>query len=761
MADRKGAEGSRHQAHRAGLAVAEATAWPFADVRAFRGGGTQTDTSILEPGLARRLTQLGASERADTLAAHVWVPNEQLDKFLVRSARRLLESHGEVAYLVPDHDNPGEEILRWRWMSLVLPPDLLVAAADLSGSSSRVQLLDPTLHILQRTAHLHMHATAVVPFTTIWTGIGETMDLSKVRSCPEGFFGRREWQAWLRRAFVARHVLSWWMRYGLEHIKEVVRHHPHVKHAVGDLKVGRLRDRSVLLEADLDGFVRWVEYRRRRHVRSARDRASEHQGLAFNRRCLAYLNLDRGTHHERFRTLWVQMTRVRVLLYRHLVHDPAHCGLDSFATRFDRLHEYLTDRIEDDVTRIVGQEPGLRVDSIELRKAPGGVSKLKSLHDKSRESLQKRFPRRQRRPRITWILHFIRDQGASQGLRGQVARHYQTAWSLAAAIRQRPEFLRSIRGLDVASRELRGPLWAVAAPLHYVREESRRVAARHGGKIRPLRLTVHAGEDFRHLLTGLRAVHEPFWWEIMQRGDRLGHALALGWDPYLWCSKHPEVLQPRSERMLDLAWLLDFVARRRLESVSAGMLEAARQELQRHVRKWDRDAHISDFLALARSLGRPRLWAAIDAPYWDPSRFKHGPWHLCGRLLELQGRETGMVTVRTEGEAGILLVLRDELARLFARWRVPIEINPSSNLLIGDFAHPVSQPLFHLDPFDRKEDRGLVLTLSADDPVSFATTLADEFAYAWAGLVVGGGEAPAYAQEWLERAARAARRAVF
>ena len=363
------------------------------------------------------------------------------------------------------------------------------------------------------------------------------------------------------------------MRYGFDYVAGVVQRHPHVKHAVGDLMVGRWRNRSVLLEADLDGFVRSVEYHRRCHLRSARDRATENHDLAFIRRCLVYLNLDKKTHHECFRTLWVQMMRVRVLLYRHLVHDPAHCGLDSFAARFDRLHEYLTDRIEDDVTRIAEQEADLQLECIELRKAPGGVSKLKSLHDKSKETRHKSFrrkrgssnfvivqgsrirrgdesvlihslPKRPWGPRITWILHFIRDQGASQGLKVQVARHYQTAWSLAAAIRQRPEFLRSIRGLDVASRELRGPLWAVAAPLHYVREESRLVAARHGEKIRPLRLTVHAGEDFRHLLTGLRAVHEPFWWEMMRRGDRLGHALALGWDPYLWCSKHPKYCNP-------------------------------------------------------------------------------------------------------------------------------------------------------------------------------------------------------------------------
>ena len=130
-------------------------------------------------------------------------------------------------------------------------------------------------------------------------------------------------------------------------------------------------------------------------------------------------------------------------------------------------------------------------------------------------------------------------------------------------------------------------------------------------------------------------------------------------------------------------------------------------------------------------------------------------------VLARYGKLDDLVTVQTQGSADLLLLLRDELARLLARWRTPIEINPSSNLLVGDLSHPLAQPLFHLDPFDRQEDRGLVLTLSADDPVCFSTSLADEFAYAWAGLVVGSGESPTYAQEWLERAARAARRAAF
>ena len=66
----------------------------------------------------------------------------------------------------------------------------------------------------------------------------------------------------------------------------------------------------------------------------------------------------------------------------------------------------------------------------------------------------------------------------------------------------------------------------------------------------------------------------------------------------------------------------------------------------------------------------------------------------------------------------------DELAQLLAKWRTPIEINPSSNLLIGRLQYPLEQPLFFLDPLDREEQRGLALTLSADDPVCFATSLA-------------------------------------
>lgn len=46
--------------------------------------------------------------------------------------------------------------------------------------------------------------------------------------------------------------------------------------------------------------------------------------------------------------------------------------------------------------------------------------------------------------------------------------------------------------------------------------------------------TYHAGEDFVHILSGLRMVYEAVHFLGMQSGNRIGHATALGIEPQLW-----------------------------------------------------------------------------------------------------------------------------------------------------------------------------------------------------------------------------------
>jgi hypothetical protein len=762
---------------RVGLARAECIAWPFVDLGAFRRAETKCPDPGRQHDLAARLLALGCAESVGDLSRHIWRPDgkdEKLETYLVRISQQLLEPIGRAFRLKPDRDCPGTEILAWRWMSLALPVDLLVAARDPDPASltNEVNLLDPTLRVLEPTAHLHVHATAAHPFSRVWTALAEDLDLSRVEKAPVGF-SDDEWKPWLRRAFAAQWILDVWMKQGRESALALLDREPYLRHSTRDLCAGTCRFGDRVREASLEALVRMREAKRRsRHLALSAKRPplSGFQSpgppdleVEFARRCLAHLL--RNPDDNSFRTLWVQRTRIRVILYRHLVHDPSQRGLDAFVARFSRINEYAAARLEDEAPAAVWRESGLQLEAIELRGSPSRLSKL--LKERLKSCGNRHVVLDPLRPPTIWVLHFIRDGGKRRdsGAQAVIRRHYRTAQKLVMTLEYEPELLRSVRGIDVASRELSGPLWYLAAPIRHVLDKSRVVASR-GRDLQGLHLTIHAGEDFRHLLGGLRSIHEPFWWDLMHRGDRLGHALAIGLDPKRWCEEHPVVVMPRHERMLDLAWLLSFVSTRRLDGVSARTLFGAQEELSRRLCEWgvEYKGASEDFLELARNLGRPQIWSRINAPHWTDAHFEGDPvLRLLKRLLAARDctSSSELVEVSTEGDWRDLLVVRDELARLLSRWRTPIEVNPSSNLLIGGLTHALDQPLFHLDPMSAEDPRGLVLTLSADDPLCFATTLSDEFAYAWAGMVFGAGIPPGHAQEWLERAARAARRAAF
>ena len=55
---------------------------------------------------------------------------------LVSGARHLLRDDGRQMVLKVDRKEPGREILRWRFVSLAMPPGILVAAASIPGRNA-------------------------------------------------------------------------------------------------------------------------------------------------------------------------------------------------------------------------------------------------------------------------------------------------------------------------------------------------------------------------------------------------------------------------------------------------------------------------------------------------------------------------------------------------------------------------------------------------------------------------------------------------
>ena len=124
--------------------------------------------------------------------------------------------------------------------------------------------------------------------------------------------------------------------------------------------------------------------------------------------------------------------------------------------------------------------------------------------------------------------------------------------------------LRTLRGVDLCTDEAGVPIWVMAPLIRWVRESGQAAAStlRDQGitGVPPLRITVHAGEDFVHLLTGLRRLDDAIQHLDLEESDRIGHGIALGLDPVTWFERVGQVVQTKEERLFDLVWEWDCYA---------------------------------------------------------------------------------------------------------------------------------------------------------------------------------------------------------
>ena len=753
---------------------AEAVAWPLVAPEAFRHASHLIRTEHLLPSFQLRLQQLGLS-RVEEITRWAWRDGDSLTTHLQRHAKRQLYNNGSNMRLQPDYQQPGREILAWRWFSLALPPLLLASAAMPPGvlAPPQIQVLDPTLVPRGPVAYLHLHLGAVYPFELVWSHMASTVRFDDVRDAPAGMSGIKEWRGWLIRALLARRVLA-------DHV-----HHLSalatcpdclgdididVYRALGELMQGRQAGHNARRETRLAQLARKVRFRRNRTIRHVSD-VWHNDPLGgdkvlpeapFMAVSLDYLTDQKRSCDVHYARLWTQYLRVKCMLYRHIVADPAEAGLSTFSRRYKRIDQYVGSGLEKLAPNLSHDEPELDLRAVEVRSAPPtatGICKEKVRRLRETES--------QYKVEMGWVFHFIRDRGHN-GEYPRYARifrsHGEAAWKLERCIQRWPEFLQIIRGLDLASEELKGPLWLALPSLLKLRDVSRH-AARQKPKLQPLRLTLHVGEDFRHIASGLRAIHEPFAWRLIERGDRLGHALALGVDVAEWCKQHPYVLQPRLERILDLAWVLDFVSDPGRPFVDSTIYRLQR-ELSRRLGEWTGEICSWEYgIDLHRLLGKPDTLDRIGYPHAMASP-PSSPKALRLLWMLLYSRScwddaNEIVEISTEPDAALLAQIQQSLASSIARWQVTIEVNPSSNLLIGALKQPLDQPMFRLRPVEPNVPHALPIAISTDDPITFATRLADEYAYAWAGMVVSADVPPTYARQWLDEAADTAWRSRF
>jgi hypothetical protein len=341
----------------------------------------------------------------------------------------------------------------------------------------------------------------------------------------------------------------------------------------------------------------------------------------------------------------------------------------------------------------------------------------------------------------------------------------QEALSFAWVLNHYPLSLEVVRGLDLCTDELGVPNWVLFPLVQYVRQAgeaaSRFLRRVCGLDVPPLNTTVHVGEDFVHLLSGFRRVDEALHYLNLREGDRIGHGLALGVDPRDWARRSGRIPLAREERLFDLVWEWDWYARGGANPPS-GRRHYLGHEILRLASEvfGDVDEHLAPHLLakLVHDLhGVETLCRAgfPDRAPNDPAKTSPDRGlqlliaYLTNREVFRQGREVEWVD--PSGEGDVLAGLQVGLRRKVAGRGVTVEVNPTSNLLIGDLEDLTRHPLWRLRPPRESEEFPPVsVCIGSDDPLTFATNLREEYQLVHDALLLGG-LTDEEARNWLER----------
>ena len=514
-----------------------------------------------------------------------------------------------------------------------------------------------------------------------------------------------------------------------------------------------------------------------------------------------------------FARLFWQVIRIRCLLYRHLVQRPLTPGLQWFVRFFSRIkpvrRSLPTAVSMHEAIRQSGGGEGLR--SLEVRL---GTAESES---ESRERIEAVNNARSGPASVETgaVFHFSRDRGGGwkkgfpnahgldhsyPGVPGdkrlrtrkdvgnpsgfRFARFYiekrRHAQALVSVLLGFPRALRTVRGVDLCTDEAGVPIWVMAPLIRWVRESGRAASMklRDDGctRVPPLRIAVHAGEDFVHLLTGLRRLDDAIQHLGLEEGDRIGHGIALGLNPATWIERIGQVVQTREERLFDLVWEWDCYANRGVGAESE-RLPYLRSTIARLARDMFGEPQTpEDLVHFVRQLHTEQELKAQGFPdrakYQPSGAIRRGDnengsvnllrEYLRSRRVWQDGRALETITfgeLRHEQEA--LHRLQRALRQRVGTRGLTVEVNPSSNLLIGNLGDLEEHPIWRLRPVQADDDiPPLSVCIGSDDPLTFATTLPHEYQLLFDSIVLAD-QSHEVALGWLDNARETGMRARF
>ena len=383
--------------------------------------------------------------------------------------------------------------------------------------------------------------------------------------------------------------------------------------------------------------------------------------------------------------------------------------------------------------------------------------------------------------RLFYVYHFIKQpekphhgplRPRDNALRAKIGKQ---ARALSQLLRSSQQMCNKVLGIDAANIEIccRPEVFATAfrflSDLSFFHEPhafSNNFASPH------LHRTFHVGEDFLDVSDGLRAIDEAIFFLGLRRGDRLGHALALGVDPATHYSFKTRHIILRKQDLLDnLVWLLyrsqqigvamDNQLYIRLRTEAETLLNEIYGQFMKirgYVDLWQY------YCAMHLRGDSPLLYETL--PYRAENNFRVGTYasYYENPAPELSAyradptiseiyhayhydqavRDVGNKVQQFEIDEEYIRFIRtmqDKMGADIVHRGLMIECNPTSNYLIGTFRKYDAHPIFRFNNAELKRVDGVLLdspqisvSINTDDLGVFDTSLENEYAILAAAL---------------------------
>ena len=365
-----------------------------------------------------------------------------------------------------------------------------------------------------------------------------------------------------------------------------------------------------------------------------------------------------------------------------------------------------------------------------------------------------------------------------------------------------------IVGIDAANLELTTPPEIFAPAFRFLREypiksrpknSFKKFFGKHNLEFKNqnqkrLGMTYHVGEDFRHLLSGLRAIHEVIEFLNPIAGDRLGHATALALSPKVWLTQNGyQAILPKQEWLDTLVWVHHFLGSghplidrlkvvdriQRLSRTIYGSSTSAREvdddwsipSLYDSWRLRQLDpyaANLNHFFKNNEFTVRSDLGANREFKRWmdiqdevlrDANRYVGS--NAAYKLLALywynpevkaNGDQLMKVDMHNDRRHWIKVCAeaQQQMIDLVARKQLVVEANPTSNRLIGPMSSFGDHPIFTMTLDEKNQLRQKIrVTVNTDNPGVMATSLAHEF-YLLGEILLSQGVSEPDVGTWLE-----------